>query len=61
MLPVLSKMLERLSYNRLFKFIEEFDILYDFQFGFRKFHYIHGLSIVIKGAVSYRFSQGLLT
>ena len=37
-LPVLSKILERLMYNRLLKFIEEFNILYDFQFGFRKFH-----------------------
>ena len=25
-------------YSRLLKFIEEFNILYDFQFGFRKFH-----------------------
>ena len=37
-LPVSSKILERLMYNRLLKFIEEFNILYDFQFGFRKFH-----------------------
>ena len=37
-LPVLSKILERLMYNRLLKFIKEFNILYDFQFGFRKFH-----------------------
>ena len=37
-LPILSKILERLMYNRLLKFIEEFNILYDFQFGFRKFH-----------------------
>ena len=37
-LPVLSKILERLMYNRLMKFVEDFDILYDFQFGFRKCH-----------------------
>ena len=36
-LPVLSKILERLMYNRLIKFVD-FDILYDFQFGFRKCH-----------------------
>ena len=35
-LHVLSKILERLKYNRLMKFVEDFDILYDFQFGFRK-------------------------
>ena len=37
-LPVMSKILERLMYNRLMKFVEDFDILYDFQFGFRKCH-----------------------
>ena len=37
-LPVLSKILERLMYNRLLRFIEEFNILDDFQFGFRKCH-----------------------
>ena len=37
-LPVLSKILKRLMYNRLMKFVEYFDILYDFQFGFRKCH-----------------------
>ena len=36
-LPVLSKILERLMYTRLMKFVD-FDILYDFQFGFRKYH-----------------------
>ena len=37
-LPMLSKSLERVMYNRLMKFVEDFDILYDFQFGFRKYH-----------------------
>ena len=36
-LPVLSKILERLMYNRSLTFIKEFNKLYDFQFGFRNF------------------------
>ncbi len=34
----ISKILERLMFNRMIKFVEKFHILYDFQFGFRK-HY----------------------
>ena len=37
-LPVLSNILEILMYNRLMIFVENFDILYDFQFCFRKCH-----------------------
>ena len=37
-LPVLSKLFERLMYDRLFKFIEEMELLYNLQFGFRKLH-----------------------
>ena len=37
-LPVLSKVLERLVYNRLLKFINEYQILYLYQFGFRQKH-----------------------
>ena len=35
-LPVFSKGLERLMYNRLTMFINKYNILYDYQFGFRK-------------------------
>ena len=37
-LPVLSKVLERLVYNRLLKFINKYQILYLYQFGFRQKH-----------------------
>ena len=37
-LPVLSKVLERLVYNRLFKSIYKYQILYLYQFGFRQKH-----------------------
>ena len=37
-LPVMSKVLERLMYNRLLSFINEHKILYKLQFGFRDNH-----------------------
>ena len=37
-LPVLSKVLERLVYNRLLIFIDKYKILYLYQFGFRQKH-----------------------
>ncbi|KAI0237721.1 hypothetical protein LSAT2_011698, partial [Lamellibrachia satsuma] len=33
-----SKILERLMYNRLLNFINKYNILYKYQFGFRKNH-----------------------
>ena len=33
-LPVLSKIYEGIMYNRLINFLNDFDILYDFQFSF---------------------------
>jgi hypothetical protein len=37
-LPVFSKLLERLMYNRLLNFINRHNILYKYQFGFRAKH-----------------------
>ena len=37
-LPVFSKLLERLMYKRITEFINENDVLYNLQFGFRKNH-----------------------
>ena len=37
-LPVISKILERLMYNRLIKYLNDNKILYSFQFGFRQNH-----------------------
>ena len=36
--PVLSKVFERLMYNRILEFINENDVIYNLQFGFRKNH-----------------------
>ena len=34
-LPVLSKVLERIMYDRVYEFLQEMEVLYEFQFGFR--------------------------
>ena len=38
LLPFFSKLFERLMYNRLIDFIIKHELLYDYQFGFRKNH-----------------------
>ena len=38
LLPVFFKILERLMHNRAIKFINKHDILYKYQFGFKKGH-----------------------
>jgi hypothetical protein len=37
-LPLFSKILERLMYNRLLSFVNKYDLLYKYQFGFRPKH-----------------------
>jgi len=37
-LPVFSKIFERLMYNRLMSYINKYQILYEYQFGFKKNH-----------------------
>ena len=37
-LPVFSKVLEMLMYDRIMEFVKENDVLYNMQFGFRKGH-----------------------
>ena len=37
-LPCFSKILERIMYNRIYKHLQENNILYPKQFGFQKFH-----------------------
>ena len=36
LLPIFSKILEKLMYSRIIKFIEKYNILYKTQFGFQK-------------------------
>ena len=44
-LPLLSKILERLMYNRILTFINKHDILYRYHFGFRQ-HYSTNLALI---------------
>ena len=37
-LPVLSKIFERIMYDRLLKYLNKYDLLYKYQFGFRNKH-----------------------
>ena len=37
-LPVFSKGFERIMYNRIFTFLNSFNLLYKYQFGFREKH-----------------------
>ena len=38
LLSIFGKILEKLMQNRLSAYLEKFSVLYDYQFGFRKFH-----------------------
>ena len=37
-LPVMSKVLEKIMYNRVYTFLQDLELLYEFQFGFRPKH-----------------------
>ena len=39
-LPVISKIMERILYDQLYNYLTKFELLSDCQFGFRKFHSI---------------------
>jgi hypothetical protein len=60
-LPVFSKVLERLMYNRLFSFIEKFKILYDFQFGFRKKHSSYMALLIVVDKIVKSLEKGEVT
>ena len=40
-LPLFSKVLERIVYNRLIEFFNKHNVIYDYQFGFRKLYSTH--------------------
>ena len=39
-LPAISKIIERILYDQLYSYITKSELLGNFQFGFRKFHFI---------------------
>ena len=57
-LPVLSKVLERLMYNRLLNFLNKFNVIYDYQFGFREKYATHMALISLADKISSALDQG---
>ena len=60
-LPVLSKILERLMYNRLISFINEHKLLYRLQFGFRSDHSTAMALMTLVDNISSSINNGELT
>ena len=59
-LPVLSKILERLMYNRLILYINRYGLLYEYQFGFQKGKSTHMALITLIDKISEALDQGEL-
>ena len=57
-LPVLSKLFERVMYNRLLNFINENKLLYKYQFGFREEHGTDIALIVLIDKIMQAFNEG---
>ena len=57
-LPLLSKLFERVMYNRILSFINEHNILYKFQFGFREMHGTDIALIVLIDKIMEAFHEG---
>ena len=60
-LPVFSKLFERIMHNRLVKFIDSHEILNNSQFGFRKNHSTTAALIVLIDKILNGFNNGELT
>ena len=52
LLPVLSKILEKIVYNRLYSFLSQSNLFYDLQFGFRKNHSTsHAAAVMVENII----------
>ena len=60
-LPCFSKLLERIMYNRLYKFLLENNILYQKQFGFQNAHSPEHAILQLVNRMTEAFSQGKYT
>ena len=60
-LPCFSKLLERVMYNRLYKFLLENNILYQKQFGFQNAHSTEHAVLQLVNQITEAFSQGKYT
>ena len=57
-LPVFSKVLERLMYNRLICFIDEIKLLYDYHFGFQKGKSTHMAMVMLVEKIAKALYRG---
>ena len=57
-LPVFSKVLERLMYDRIVNFLNDHNILYKFQFGFRKDHSTSIALMILVDRITKALSEG---
>ena len=57
-LPVFSKLLERLVYDRLISHINDNKLLYEYQFGFQKDKSTHLAIIMLVDKITEAFDQG---
>ena len=60
-LPCFSELLERIMYNRLYKFLLENNILYQKQFGFQNVHSTEHAILQLVNQITEAFSQGKYT
>ena len=60
-LPIFSKVFEKLMYNRLFLFVDKLNILFDNQYGFRKQHSTYMALINIIDQISQGIDDGKFT
>ena len=57
-LPVFSKILERIMYNRLLSFLNKHNVIYDYQFGFRDKHSTYLALITLTDKISTALEEG---
>ena len=60
-LPIFSKVVEKLMYNRLFSFVDKLKIVFDNQYGFRKQHSTYMALINIIDQISQGIDDGKFT
>ena len=61
LLPVISKILEKVIHDQTMEFLTKKNILYKFQSGFRKFHSTDSCLSYLQDKVAKGFDSGLLT
>ena len=61
LLPLFSKVLERIMYNRILKFINKHKLLYKYQFGFRKDHSTYMALIILIDKITAALDNGDFT